>query len=454
MNKIVVVGAGIAGLSFAYEALKNGYNVTVVEKADEVGGLCRSITVNDCQLDIGVHILHGRDPQVLSRVKEIVEPDEWVEVERNGKLFLKGKYINWPLNAASIFQIPFSLGLNIFFDQLKKRRIEKVEKSNFQNELINIYGPNLYYSFFHPLTKRFLNTDPQNIHADWAFSSIRSATKLEDASFKKSHKYLPEDTTQNSKSEFNVFKFLYNSLFNKQVEAFFYFKDGYGVLPNSYRDKIIELGGTILTQSAVDSFVLENNKIRQCIINGENHDCDKVMWTGDIRSLCTLLDIDDPKLTYIHSKFLYVFLKDCLKKHQVCYYADDDISFVRGTILSNHSKSIIQNPDVADIICLEYTFSSKDELLNNPEQFQAEAAKNLIKVDIIKTESSIESIYELNVPFTYPVLTIDYKDKLRQVRSDLSNIENLLTLGRQGSFGYENADIIIKEAINHPLFVS
>lgn len=453
MKRFIIVGAGIAGLSFAYECLLRGFQVLLVEKDCSIGGLAKSITHNDCQLDIGVHIFYGRDQEVLQKVKEVVDPDKWVKVKRKGRLYLKGRYVDWPLQLTAVYQLPFFFVLRVLRDQISIKKTTTFTSSNFQHELLQIYGPTLYYSFFHPITKRFLKTDPQRIHPDWAFSSIRAATKIEDKSFSESYKYLTETTDIKSKKEFNLIKFLVQSITaNRSDEPFYYFKNGFGTLPESYKERILRLGGRIMTNATVDAFVFEQNSIRQCIVNGRKHDCDNVIWTGNLSDLCRLLNIEDPRLPYIHSKFVYFFLRNCNKDHQVCYYADEDVSFVRGTILSNHSKTIIGNNKISDLLCLEYTFKTKEEMFNSSKVQIAK--EDIVRVGLINDNSSVESVFELNVPFSYPVLTIDYREKITDLQNQLDKYDNISTLGRQGTFSYENADVIIKEVINHPMFKS
>mgnify|MGYP002034771708 FL=1 len=138
--------------------------------------------------------------------------------------------------------------------------------------------------------------------------------------------------------------------------------------------------------------------------------------------------------------------------HQVCYYADPKVSCVRGTILSNISKSIIKNNNVSDLVCLEYTFKSREEMFTNSDEMRKIATDDIIKIGIIKDISSIESNYELNVPCTYPVLTKDYKEHLGELGNRINIYNNLITFGRQANFNYDNVDTVIKEAINHPFF--
>lgn len=155
MANVVVVGAGIAGLSFAYEALKCGHRVTLVEKQSQVGGLCRSFEYNQCYLDMGVHLLHLRDKQVYEKIKEIVPQDQWVKVVRNGKLYLKGRYINWPLNMGSLLQFPIMLGIQACVDQLKLRLHPQKGFGDYESEMKALYGNSLYDAFFGPLTESF-----------------------------------------------------------------------------------------------------------------------------------------------------------------------------------------------------------------------------------------------------------------------------------------------------------
>lgn len=362
MKKIIIAGAGIAGLSFAYECLKKGYKVILVEADNKVGGLAKSIYQNDCFLDIGVHILYLKDKEVYEKVREIVDRKHWVKVIRNGKLYIKGNYIDWPLKYTAIFQFPALTAVKIVWDQLVKKKLQII-KPNYRDELLHLYGPTLYYAFFHPLTEKFLHRDPALIHSDWAFSSLRGATKIEDKSFKKNYRYQSMDITAESRKDFNIFKFILSSLTSKKTEEpFYYFKDGFGVLAEEYRKKIIRMGGLVKTGTKIAGLDLKGKEITGCEIGGKMYKLDKLVWTGNPVDLFNLLGLKEPPLEYLNSKYLYFFLKRNLTDYQVCYYADSDISFMRTSVFSNHSKTIIRNIKVKAVMCLEYSFRSVREM--------------------------------------------------------------------------------------------
>lgn len=458
MKKVVVVGAGIAGLSLAYELKKRGHDVTLVEKTGVVGGLCRSFEHDSCILDVGVHLFYGKDSEVQKRVREVVPSEQWIRVKRVGKLYVLGRHIDWPIRLTSLLQLPFTFGLRVVADQLLKgrRALPAAAPASYQSELLKLYGPNLYYKFFHPLTGKFLQRNPAEVHADWAFSSLRAATKIEDKSFSDSYAYLPDSTDEEAKKDFNIFKFLKDQLtLDTDNEEFYYFRDGYGVLGESYRTAFEAMGGKLQLNSQVSDIVVKDGRVESLRIDGPGGEQvvrpDHFVWTGYLFDLCEGLKVPMPKLARLHSKFIFLYLKKARMKHQVCYYADDDISFSRGTILSNHSKTIIRNPHVQDVVCLEYTARERDDLKSMSAEVKPKAVRDAIKVGLMKDESELHGYHELDVANSYPILDLAYKEKLAALNRELKGFKNVWTTGRQGGFSYENADVLIKQSMHHEL---
>lgn len=454
MQKILVVGGGMAGLSFAHEAIRRGFEVCVVERLDTVGGMCRSFTHNDCILDVGVHIFHGRDHKVMERVRQIIPEHEWVKVKRHGKLYLQGKYIDWPINVRSLFQFPIILGFKVLSDQLRKRRTDIVE-SNYETELRSLYGDALYSSFFKPITGKFLKHDPRFIHSNWAFASIRAATKIEDGKSESSYQYLIDKNDEHSMRNFSIFRFLAkNLLTSRENEPFYYFKSGFGTLTNSYRNAIFQEGGKIWTSCYPEHLTVKDGKIIGATISGKKVVFDTLVWTGSIESLCSLLSKPQPAISRLHSKFVYVFLKQSRKVHQVCYYADPNVHTVRGTILSRHYRGIIKNPQVKDVICLEYTYRSRIDMSSDGlEKVKNIALRDLLYTGLIMHKDDIFDIIQLDIPNSYPILTVDYQERLAVAKKVLfDNYRNLILFGRQGNFSYENADVLIRESMEHSFF--
>ncbi len=75
-NKIIVVGAGISGLLTALALSKEGKNVLVIERDKNIGGVCRSYSVDGYKVDTGPHIItrleYGPLRKLMDRYFDIV----------------------------------------------------------------------------------------------------------------------------------------------------------------------------------------------------------------------------------------------------------------------------------------------------------------------------------------------------------------------------------------------
>src|SRR5438045_6693 len=96
MQRTIVLGGGIAGLATARELIRRGQQVTVIEKAKEVGGLARTFTFDGFRFDIGGHRFHSNNTSVVNWVKELIK-DDLLEVPRVSHIRLGQKYVEYPI---------------------------------------------------------------------------------------------------------------------------------------------------------------------------------------------------------------------------------------------------------------------------------------------------------------------------------------------------------------------
>jgi protoporphyrinogen oxidase len=140
-----------------------------------------------------------------------------------------------------------------------------------------------------------------------------------------------------------------------------------------------------------------------------------------------------------------VYLNTNKNNWQTCYFVDNSIDFVRGTFLSNHSRSIIKRDDVKSVLCLEYT-GRKNTVIKVSDQ---EIYSDLKKSNLISDEKDVVEIHQVDKRSTYPIFTTNYIDNLNEIHLNLDKYKNLFLFGRQGAFSYENADILIKNSLTH-----
>ena len=104
MKKIVVIGAGISGLSVAWKLSEKGYEVKIIEMDKFIGGLARSIKIENYFFDIGPHSFFSEDKEVFKKVMNLFEGEqgEIPYSKRIVKMMFRGKYVDYPLSAKSI----------------------------------------------------------------------------------------------------------------------------------------------------------------------------------------------------------------------------------------------------------------------------------------------------------------------------------------------------------------
>lgn len=106
--RYLILGAGVAGLTFAtyLKHIRKENSFLVLERENEVGGLCRSVTVDNAPLDIGGgHFLDVRRPKVTNYIFRFMPEYEWEKYNRDSRIKLKDKIVSHPLEA-NIWQLP------------------------------------------------------------------------------------------------------------------------------------------------------------------------------------------------------------------------------------------------------------------------------------------------------------------------------------------------------------
>ena len=157
-NSALILGAGPTGLITAWRLLQEGWDVKIIEKNSNVGGLCRSWNKNNFILDTGPHIFHTPDENLKKFWQKnfgdlLLEGKFWCK-NVQGKNF--EKFYDYPLSKES---------LNLFEPKLKKKikkelkfcnKNDKRSKAKSYRVYIDSFiGPTLRQMFFKITCKNF-----------------------------------------------------------------------------------------------------------------------------------------------------------------------------------------------------------------------------------------------------------------------------------------------------------
>ena len=426
MKDIVIVGAGIAGLTLGYKLSKQGYRITILEKEKTVGGLARSFEYDDFIFDIGPHRFHTEDQKVLKFLDEILG-QEVITIPRMSGVWMFGKFHDWPLRPKDLFRFPFKVMLHAALELFTNPHREG---EDFKTYILNRYGKTLYRVFFEPYTEKFLHIKPQDLHRDWAISGIDRAV-------------IDKRVSVNS-----ALDLLKTTLLPKPIKTEFLYpaKRGINLFSELLAQGIRENNGQILLNTKPTALKVKNNQIVELHCGKEKFGVDQLVWTAPVNVLTNLLDMPDPGLRYLAIVCFNVEVEGPPRHaYQWCYFGGYDTLFNRSSIPLLFSPATA--PEGMHGICIEVSCIEGDACWRNPEAL-AESLKFQLKVGGMCEDSYIRRIHIERIPNTYPIYAVGFQQRLKDVKAALGQKTNLLLLGRTGTFWYNNMDHSIRMALD------
>jgi len=159
--KITILGAGLAGCTLTHLLQKQGYNVSVIEKDNDIGGMGKTYYKDGLKYEYGPHILYSRNQKVIDFITSIIDVKPTVVYVA---AYVEGQLVDYPVSISSIFNL-----------REKKKIIEELyylnpnapDRRNFQTYVASLMGKTLYDLFIHGYTKKFWGIDPCELSSSW-----------------------------------------------------------------------------------------------------------------------------------------------------------------------------------------------------------------------------------------------------------------------------------------------
>jgi protoporphyrinogen oxidase len=439
IQRVCVLGGGLAGLACAYELAKSGVEVTVLEREDHAGGMASSFVEQSGDeywtYDFGPHRFHTTDEELIEHVKTILAGNHR-QAQRLSRIVLGGRFFDYPLNAGNVLRnLPPRTLLRSFTDYAWVRFTERVGLShlsdeNFEGWVTKRFGRTLYDLFFGLYTGKSWKMAPSEISGDWASQRI-SQLDLVDAVKKTLVK--SGDTPRGL-----VRSFIYPA------------RGGIGEIARGYVREIQAMGSTVITGAPVTRILREGSEVTAVRYGGPAPgavEADHYISTIPITALARSVRPAAPQpvlsaignLEYVSIIFVYLKLdKPSVSPDSWLYLPESHLTIHRISEPKNFSPDCA--PAGKTMVCAEITCRIGDEHWRaGDEELVRIAVSDLESIGFIRPSEVLGSLVK-KIPHAYPVYDLTYKQNLTPVLDFVHSLTNIKTGGRQGLFRYNNMD--------------
>jgi protoporphyrinogen oxidase len=486
----VIVGAGPAGLTAAFELLqRTNIKPILYELTDEIGGIAKTVHYKGNRMDMGGHRFFSKSDRVMnwwlnilplqsmkatniqapgSDQPEILtswnippdgpDPDQTDQVmlvrKRLSRILFERKFYDYPINLTR--ETLTNLGLHrivkIGVSYVWCRLFPPRKINNLEEFFISRFGKELYLTFFKDYTEKVWGMPCQHIRPEWGVQRVKSLS-ITKALLHAVKAFLPK---KGSIAQKNVETSL--------IELFLYPKYGPGQMWEETARIIADKGGEIHLHHKVIGIHMNTNRVTGVQVMNEatgevfSQDCDYLFSTMPVKELVQCLGESVPAEVRTVAQGLayrdFITVGLLLKKLQVpsnnnkvsppmipdnwIYIQEWDVKLGRLQIFNNWSPYLVKDPDTV-WLGLEYFCNQGDEIWNMPDSdFIQFAIHELESIGIITPEDVLDSTL-IRVPYAYPAYFGTY-EQFASIKDFTDTIENLFLIGRNGMHRYNNQD--------------
>jgi len=444
MSRVLITGAGPAGLTAAYELSKLGLRPTVLEADNQVGGLSRTVNYRGYRFDIGGHRFFSKVPLINELWQEILREDFLVR-PRLSRIYYRERFFDYPLKAANALAglgpvEAFLIGLSY----AKARLFPHAEETNFEQWVSNRFGDRLYQIFFKTYTEKVWGIPCKEISADWA------AQRIKNLSLREALRNALAGSGRAADGQ----------IITTLIDQFNYPRFGPGMMWEHCKDLLAARG-----HETVEGVRVE--RVRHC---GGRVECaygrtaagelaefgaEHFISTAPLRELIHSLDPPPPQDVIAAANRLryrdYLTVVLIVKREAVfpdnwIYIHSPEVKMGRVQNYKNWSPEMTPDPSRTSLGLEYFLWEKDDEWEWSHGRLIELGVKECARIGLVEP-SEVEDGTVVRMKKAYPVYDQSYHESLAIIRNYLESFSNLQTVGRNGLHRYNNQDHSMLTAI-------
>ncbi|MDF2190530.1 NAD(P)/FAD-dependent oxidoreductase [Paraflavitalea sp. CAU 1676] len=488
-KKAIIIGAGPAGLTAAYELLKRtDVKPIVLEKDKQVGGISKTVNYKGNKMDFGPHRFFSKSDRVMNwwtnimplhtsndkkltisyqNKSRVIDTGEFlttaedetgnglppaksmIVIQRLTRIYFLRQFFMYPiqLSIATLGQLGIWTTIKIIFSYLYARLFPKKPQNSLEDFMINKFGNVLYRIFFKDYTEKVWGIDCKNISADWG------AQRVKGVSLSKAVLHAAKALTKGKRKGSQDIN--QKNTETSLIEQFLYPATGAGAMWEEVARQVEILGGNVVSNYEVTKIHTAGNKVTGITaynsITGKHEmlEGDYFFSTMPIKELIAGMEgeipaeVKDVAEGLIYRDFVYagVLVKKMTietPKDSWIYIQERDVKVARMQVYNNWGPYMVADPDTV-WLGLEYFCTKGDPIWNmTDEEIKKLAIQELIQMNLITVEDVLDSTVN-RMEKTYPAYFGTY-DRFEVIQNYLNDFPNLFLVGRNGMHKYNNTD--------------
>ncbi len=428
----LIIGAGPAGLTAAWELSKHDKKALIVELDNSVGGISRTVERNGWRFDIGGHRFFTKVDEVYDIWDEILEEGDFLLRPRMSRIYYNKKFFDYPLKASNaLFNLGIIEAIRCVLSYFYVRINPPKDQTHFEGWVAARFGWRLYNIFFKTYTEKVWGVEATKIGADWASQRIKNLS---------------------------LWKAIINSFFPNRngevittlIDEFKYPKFGPGMMWETAAKKLGNKGYKILFKSGVKEIVTNTNGegYKVTLFNEDTIECKYILSSMPLAHLPKTIKPHPPKDVQTAGKNLGFrdFLSVALIVEQQKSFPDNwiyihepNVKVGRVQNYGNWSPFLVK--DGKTCLGLEYFVNEGDELWEMEDDDLIKLAIREIEELGLAPKEKLGEGYVVRMPKAYPVYDLDYSKNVDLIKDWLEkDHKNIYPIGRNGMHKYNNQD--------------
>jgi protoporphyrinogen oxidase len=437
MSSVLIIGAGPAGLTAAYESSKLGLQPTVLEADRQVGGLSRTVNYRDYRFDIGGHRFFSKVELINDLWREILSEDFLLR-PRLSRIYYQKHFFDYPLKALNALAglgpvEAFLIGMSY----TKARLFPHKEETNLEQWVSNRFGDRLYRIFFKTYTEKVWGIPCTEISADWAAQRIKNLSLREAVR----NALLGAGKTKDGE------------IITTLIDQFHYPRLGPGMMWECCRDILASRGHETVEGINVERIRHRHGRVEA--VYGRTSEgqelefgADQFISTMPLRELIHALDPAPPEVVLQAANSLryrdYLTIVLIVKRDKVfpdnwIYIHSPEVKMGRIQNYKNWSPEMVPDQSRTSLGLEYFVWDKDDEWTWSNQRLIELGVRECAEIGLIEPDE-IEDGTVVRMKKAYPIYDQHYHESLDTIRQFLETIPNLQTVGRNGLHRYNNQD--------------